>query len=316
MAENNRFVQAFKESGNVIGLTSAVALSVALLNPLPLLVGLVAEAAYLIFVPDSQWFASRLSARHDAEIEARRQQVKLQVLPQITPEMRERFIRLEGCRAAIGRQPVGQNTPGGDQWFREVLRKLDYLLERFLAFSGKDAEFRRHLRTLLDDIHGESHGVRRQSRPEPRKKARGGRSAPARHDFDIPLSPGPPESGDRWAQSAVEEIEAHYVRELEGLERDIAAEADSSTLAILEKRREVLRRRQEGVVKIGKILRNLSHQLALLEDTFGLINDEIRARSPEQVLSEIEEVVLQTESMTELLEELAPFQQLEARLAG
>jgi hypothetical protein len=34
------------------------------------------------------------------------------------------------------------------------------------------------------------------------------------------------------------------------------------------------------------------------------------------VLSEIEEVVYQTESMTQLLEEIAPFQQLEARLAG
>jgi len=49
--------------------------------------------------------------------------------------------------------------------------------------------------------------------------------------------------------------------------------------------------------------------MELLEDSFGLINDQMRARSPEQVLADIEGVVYQTDSMTQLLEELAPYQQ-------
>ena len=73
MPRGNRYLQAFKESFNVVGLTTAVAVSAATLNPLPLLAGLVAEAAYLLFVADSRWYAARLSRRYDAEVEQRRQ---------------------------------------------------------------------------------------------------------------------------------------------------------------------------------------------------------------------------------------------------
>jgi hypothetical protein len=53
-----------------------------------------------------------------------------------------------------------------------------------------------------------------------------------------------------------------------------------------------------------------------LEDTFGLINDELRARSPEQVLVEIEEVVAQTHTMTTVLDEVASFEQMLQRLSA
>lgn len=53
-----------------------------------------------------------------------------------------------------------------------------------------------------------------------------------------------------------------------------------------------------------------------MEDTFGMINDEIRARSPEQVLADIEDVVFQTNAMTSALEEVAPFEQMVARLSA
>jgi len=61
------------------------------------------------------------------------------------------------------------------------------------------------------------------------------------------------------------------------------------------------------VVRIGQSLINVSHQLNLMEDTFGLISDEIRARSPEQVLADIEDVVFQTDSLTATLEDVSPF---------
>jgi hypothetical protein len=47
-----------------------------------------------------------------------------------------------------------------------------------------------------------------------------------------------------------------------------------------------------------------------MEDTFGLINDEIRARSPEQVLADIEDVVSQSDSLTETLQDVSPFDQM------
>ena len=51
--------------------------------------------------------------------------------------------------------------------------------------------------------------------------------------------------------------------------------------------------------ELGKV------ELGPKEDTFGLINDEIRARSPEQILADIEEVVVATDTMSTALEEVA-----------
>ena len=117
-------------------------------------------------------------------------------------------------------------------------------------------------------------------------------------------------------REAVPEIQAHYTHDIADVDKLIEAEQDENTKAILEKRKDVLERRHEYIDKIGKILTNLQYQIELLEDTFGFINDQIRARSPEQVLADIEGVVFQTDSMTRLLEELAPFEQMAGRLAA
>src|SRR5438552_3468783 len=151
MRKSNRYLEAFRESFNVVGLTTAVAVSAAMLNPLPLLAGLVAEAAYLLFVADSSWYAKRLSRRYDAEVEKRRQQIKEQALPTLRPSMQARFARLEEMRDQINAQPVE-----GQTWFREVLRKLDYLLEKFLQFASKEAQFRAYLQSLLDEVRNDT----------------------------------------------------------------------------------------------------------------------------------------------------------------
>src|SRR5947199_10758266 len=94
-----RYVEALKENPNKVGLASALGLFVASWNPIPLLVGVVAEAAYLLFVPDSKWYEARLSRRHDAEVERRRRQLKDQLIPTLRPEMQDRFTRLEETRS-------------------------------------------------------------------------------------------------------------------------------------------------------------------------------------------------------------------------
>src|SRR5437016_9201166 len=113
MPTTNRFLSALKENANVVGLSSAVAISAAILNPLPLLAGIVAEAAYLVFVPDSRWYDARLSRRYDAEVAKRRQKLKDQVMPLLRPEMRERFVHLEATRGQIAAQPMDDQ-----KWFR------------------------------------------------------------------------------------------------------------------------------------------------------------------------------------------------------
>lgn len=345
MAKKNRLAEAFRENYNLVGLAGAVALSAATLNPLPLLVGVIAEAAYLLFVPDSKWYEVRLSRKFDAEVEARRAALKAQIFPRISGAMQDRFSRLESIRAQVAANPPPGNED--DLWFREVLRKLDYLLEKFLMFAEKEARFRAYLQSVYEQVRRDR-GAEASSMP-PRRPG-GGRnpnimpaSVPDYDLFDAPRDrrgrPSLPRRGeavvieinaaqderaggagrlaDRWARETVTAIQNHYQSEIQDITEEQAAEEDLNTKAILTKRIEVLEQRGEYVGKIGKILINLGHQMELLEDSFGLINDQMRARSPEQILADIEGVVYQTDSMTKLLEELAPYDQSsEDRLAA
>jgi hypothetical protein len=341
MKKKNRFAEAFKENFNLVGLAGAVALSAATLNPLPLIVMGIAEAAYLLFIPDSRWYDARLAKRFDAEVDARRDALKAQTFPHISSAMQERFTRLEAIRQQISTQPVS----GDEKWFREVVRKLDYLLEKFLMFAQKESQFRAYLQSVYEQVEQDRRPTDRPSRPKPQQRRPGGspsgviaaafdlfdapRERPGRQNLprrgaafaageDTDKSPQnmSPRLADRWAQETVKAVQEHYDEEIADVNAKSEAEDDLNTQAILTKRADVLQQRREYVGKIGKILTNLGHQMELLEDSFGLINDQMRARSPEQVLADIEGVVYQTDSMTRLLEELAPYEQAAQRLAA
>lgn len=323
----NKFREAFKESANLAGLAGAFAVSAAMLNPIPLLIGAAAEVAYLLFVPDSRWYDSRLSKRFDDEVIARRKALKDRVLPTLRATEQERFSRLEGVRNQITTQSQDEQ-----QWFREVLRKLDYLLEKFLLFAGKEAQFRLYLESLVLEVGAGTPTAAVQDSTagfDFRTSRHGGDTDRKRKDrgfdrYDIPHrdisdAPAPPSSeptidlDEQRVQDNIKAVQAYYSKERERVEELLKTEQDEDTKAVLVKRSDVLQRRIEYVGKIGKILGNLNHQLRLVEETFGLINDEIRARSPEQILADIEEVVIATESMTETLEDLASYENMAAR---
>lgn len=311
MRRSNRYVEAFKENYNTIGLASAAALSLATLSPIPLLVGMVAEAAYMLAIPDSKWYADRLALRQTAKVEEDWRKLRDQTLPKLRPELRDRYLRLEETRKQIETQ-----SQTDKEWYQEVLRKLDYLQEKFLLFGGKESEFR----TYLNDLANEIQGVRPLDVNAPyARDVRSGRDdIPRRtlYDSDRPRRErAAPLSDDAWVQRTVEDVKAHYVKERGSVEKLLEAETSPDTKAVLEKRVAVLQRREEFADKMAKILGNINHQLQLVEDTFGLINDEIRARSPEQLLADIEEVVVATNSMSSALEELEPYQQMAARVS-
>jgi hypothetical protein len=307
----NRYLEAFKEGGNLLGLAGFAALSAATLNPLPLAVGVALEMVYLAFVPDTKWYQARLSKVFDADVEQRRQAIKDQVFKRLRPEMKERFARLEEMRREIGTQAADNET-----WFREVLRKLDFLLEKFLQFAAREAQFRNYLLAVLEEVRADS-SRSRVAQDAPVAVIPGnfrGRQLKANRN---PNQTSAPQAGeDRWAQAVVAQVQAQYDAELGQIKQLVQAEAEAGTKAVLEKRVEVLSRRREFVGKIGRIMTNLNHQLCLLEETFGLISDEIRARPPEQVLADIEDVVSQTNAMTQTLEEMAPYEQMLERIAA
>ena len=342
MKSRNRYLEAFKESFNVIGLTTAAAASMALIAtpfmPIPLLIAGVAEVAYLLFYADSRWYAVRMAKKFDADVEARRAQLKQQVLPLLRPVMQARFLRLEEVR-----RNIGERARDEAEWFLEVLRKLDFLLEKFLHFAHKDVQFRDYLETVRGETQnppnnqnvaganraasasatsktGVVPALRTTSPVDPRGRGLASALPPTttgiasnRLSGQVPPAPTskvPRDASEMWTRRAVEDVQAAYDSELSGLRQVFEAETELETRAVLEKRLDVLQRRRDFVGKIGRIQTNLNHQLNLVEDTFGLISDELYARTPEQVISDIDEVVSQTNTMTQLLEEVAPFERL------
>lgn len=310
----NRYVSALKESYNGIGLATVAAISAATLNPIPILVGLVAEAAYLLIVPDTKWYQMRIARRIAAEAEAERQKIRAQVLPTLRPTVQSRFLHLEEMRGQI-------SAEDDKAWYREIVQKLDYLLEKFLLFGAKEAQFQSYLMRLRAELrtgdwdlnaHDDSQG-RNVSRRAQRRLDEVPKRPLRLVDSSNPLSG---EQDERWVKRTVEEIQAHYADECEKIEAQLQADQDEANRAVLTKRVDVLKRRSEFAGKIGRILGNINHQLQLVDDTFGLINDEIRARSPEQILADIDEVCVATESMSTTLEEIAPYEQLEAKLGS
>jgi hypothetical protein len=310
----NRYLAALKEDYNGIGLAVCTAASIATMNPIPLLAGLVAEAAYLLIVPDMKWYRDRLERRNDAAAEAERRKFRERMLPTLRPETQARFAHLEEMRQQIG-------TQEDSAWYREIVRKLDYLLEKFLLFGAKEAQFQSYLMRLRAELGtGEWDLNTRRAEPRPR----GSERRPGRRQDEVPQRPlrlvdadkayGPTgEQDEAWVAHTVEEIQRHYAEECERLEALLQTDQDEANRAVLTKRVDVLQRRSEFAGKIGKILGNINHQLQLVDDTFGLINDEIRARSPEQILADIDEVCTATDSMSSTLEEIAPYEQMVAR---
>jgi len=297
MPRTNRIKEAFRESYNLVGLATAASLSAVMLSPFPFLAGLVAETAYLLFIPDSKWYSDRLDKKATEAQEAERKLYRERTLPTLGASLRDRYARLEETFRQIEAQRQDKR-----EWFDEAFQKLEYLQEKFVLFAQKQMQFQSYLEELRGDI-----GTNAKPR---RLREDDHRSASSLKLVSVS------DYSERWTQAAVSDIQAHYESELTELTELLSGEEDDTTRLVLQKRLDVLTRRNEFVGKIGKILTNLNHQLRLVEDTFGLINDELRARSPEQILADVEEVVVATEYMSSTLEEIASVEQMIGRVAS
>lgn len=294
----NPYKEAATEAPNLVGLAVLAGISMVALTPIPFLAGLVAEAVYLLTIPDTNWYRRRLTLRQDKlysqETLARREALKAQIMPTLDKEMVDRYNKLEDTRTQIDNDP----TLADEWYYHEIVGKMDHLLERFLTFAGKDEQFRNYIQKLLSDT-----GV--VAGPMPPRIVRGKR------DDDEPQVQAPRPAGDNfdvWVQDSVNKITSNYQGEQKQIQELIAkSPPDDRTSAVIQKRLEVIERRADYIARIGKILINLNHQMHLLEDTFGLISDEIRARPPKEVLTDVEDVVSQTNIMSETLDEMSTF---------
>jgi hypothetical protein len=275
--------EALKESANLVVLGGAVVASAVLLNPAPLIAIGVLEAAYLLLIPKSKWFDAHLAAKYDRQAMKHREQLKAKVFIHLSSDLQMRFSRLETLRTGIAKESFD-----GRRWYREVVRKLDHLMEKFLLFGSKKSEFVSYLISLRQETEASPKGLTKST------SRSGGTSQDERAD-------------DEWVNATVGIIQKAYLAEIAQVEQALGTEQNLHNQAVLNKRHEVLDRRQQYVSQIGEILLNIGHQIRLIEDTFGLINDEIRARSPDQVLADIDDVVFQTDNLSETLQEVSPF---------
>lgn len=279
-------LDAIKEKGNIFGLLLAIALAVILQDWRWLVAGLICEAAYLLWVPGSRWYHALLRERLEWDSEKRRQYLRAQSLPLMRPEMRKRYIRLEEARLRIG--AYGRSDPA---WPKEMLRNLDCLLETFLAFGAKEQEFRNYMQMLLTENRGS------------------GTASVASH---APISL-PSTMPDSWIPQVVSEVRSSYSNTLENLDRAAKQSDNAENQSILAKRIEIVQQRLDDIGKLGQTLTNLSSQLKLIEETFGLVSDEQLIHQQVQVLSDVEGVVTQANIMTKTLDEIGEIDQYSLR---
>ena len=82
MPLSRKHVEAFKDELNWVGTGAIVAAGFFLGAPiLGLFVWLGYEAAYMLFVPDSQWYERRRGRKFDAEVARRRLALRRRFLP-------------------------------------------------------------------------------------------------------------------------------------------------------------------------------------------------------------------------------------------
>lgn len=234
------------------------------------------EVAFLLFVPDSTWYQKRLTARYDAQVQQRRAEQKERAFQRLGPAVRARFERLEGLRRAIDRDTNAD-------WFRDVRRSLDQLLEQYLLFAVKMVEYRDDMVRIARELGAVAI------------------ASQVSHTEDPP---------DAMVDELVLEIKDRFERQIQRLDRSAQAETDPSTHRLYTGNIDLFRKRQEAVDTSRKVIRSTGLQMLAIENTFGLLTERLRAGTIEpQVLTDVDSVVSQAEDLTDMLQQLGPLQQ-------
>jgi hypothetical protein len=281
---SRKYVEAFKDGLNWLG--SGVVVAGGFLLPDPSLTPLIwlgYEAAYMLVVPHTAWFQRRLRQKRQAALAHDREARRHQVWQRLLPEDRRRFEALERMRAEIDQQARASSIPP------EMLRRLDDLLHRFLEFGEKRAEYLEYLRGLLKQEVGITAS---------RQGWWGGT--------------GPAVDRGRPGEAMLQRLLQHYEQEITAVQQSL--EGATSGDDVRRNNLRVLQQCEENLTQIGTILHDLDQQMELVLNTFTLLNSQARTRPPEQMLSDVQEVVGSAEALTEAMAELAPLEQAVQRL--
>lgn len=291
---------AFTEMLNVVFLVLAAIVFLTTNSAAVLFAVLAAEFGYMLFVPGSRWYRGVLTGRAMHRRQLERAQMKRDILPALLPGDRNRFLRLEAQRNQL---PAAPAIGYGREEMAAVYQQMDLLLDKFLNFAAKSAQYRAYLVDMVRPSAGPAvpgaHWVDRLfdiASTLIAEKQTGGRAAPAppRTPADI--------------QTVVDQVRTGLDERIAQMKASLDAQGTDANRQIVAKNLEVVTKRRERIGELGDIITNLECQLDLIENTFGLISDQVRSLPPEQVLQDINDVVLQTETTTQLLAASAPME--------
>lgn len=304
----SRIKTAFNEQENMIGMAVFAGLSIFLLNPIPLIIGAAIEVAYLLFVPDSNWYNNRLVARQKGIAKERREALKQKVYNSVGSEYWEKYTQLESVRTQLD-----DDYTSRPDW-RDVIDRLDTLLGKYLEFGLQDARLRQYLDSLSNQAEQGLPGLLKPKNKETTElRARLMQSQQAAENFS--------DETVRWVETEMASIRLYFQSQINAIQQLIneeeariaAGTGNANNRDTLQKRIEIQTMSLNQAEKIGQGLVNLNQQMALMEETIRLINGQIKSKQPGQVLLDIENLVDQSETVSNFLHDIAPFEDEETQ---
>lgn len=304
----SRIKTAFNEQENMIGIAAFVGASIFLLNPVPLIIGAALEVAYLLFVPDSNWYANKLVQRQKGIAKERREALKQKVYDAVDQDYWDKYQQLESVRTQLDDDYVSR-----PDW-RDVIDRLDTLLGKYLEFGLQDARLRQYLDSLSDQAEQGLPGLLKPKNKETSAlRERLAQSQQAADNFS--------DETVRWVETEMASIRLYFQSQISAIQQLINEEetriasgtGNMNNRDTLQKRIEIQTMSLNQAEKIGQGLVNLNQQMALMEETIRLINGQIKSKQPGQVLLDIENLVDQSETVSNFLHDIAPFEDEETQ---
>lgn len=143
MAKDGYVKEAFLSQYNLIALAGAVALSLVLMSPMPLVVAAGAECLYLGVVPSVPGFQRAVRRRRRREREEQEEKQLAVLLEELSPSQREAYHALRDLRDKTTENYA--RLPGGGILVESSSARLDGLLTSFVKLLGTLNNYRRYL---------------------------------------------------------------------------------------------------------------------------------------------------------------------------
>lgn len=286
---DNKYKLAFQDQSNwfIGGVTAMLLLATG--NPGAILLGMFAEVAYMMVYPDSPGFQKKLSDAKKAREKAMWDEKRGDMLKALGSGTRDRYNKLLTIQHKIDQELSGKELASS------VTDQVANLVDRFLLFASKDVDLRSYIEDTVDKAKDEGFDVQHAARKP---------NADAEAPFEY-TSAKPADSVEEWAQTKARVLRMYYSDQIQRLQASIdSRHPDDVTIVTLKQRLDIANQRLSQAQNICNSVIMINGQMSVMEDTLGLINDNLRARPPRQILSDVQGVVDQTQDLFSFLSDV------------